>query len=107
MACPQIFQPYPSFVDRVRFVLVVDRGIEPVCWDGSEKQRVKTKGRNERTTRTTRSKYGSHKRIYPQYIDVPAKIASTGCILSCHCILSKLACQAYFHVPAIAGIDRF
>jgi hypothetical protein len=46
-------------------------------------------------------------RVLPQYIDVPAKIASTGCILSCHCILSKLACQAYFHVPAIAGIDRF
>jgi hypothetical protein len=47
----------------------------------------------------------SHKGL-PQYMDVQAKVASTGCILSCHSILSKLASEAYCHVPAIAGIDR-
>jgi hypothetical protein len=75
---------YPNLLvlDRRFFVLVVDRGIDPVWWDGSEK--AKSLGRKAGTT----EQQGQRGRIWhphkdlPQYVEVLAKCTSSGCTFS-------------------------
>ena len=75
---------YPNLLvlDRRFFVLVVDRRIDPVWWDGSEK--AKSLGRREERQNNKDNKVEirhPHKDL-PQYVEVLAKCTSSGCTFS-------------------------
>ena len=64
MSCPINVQTYSSLIDVFLSWWWIEGSTRCAGMEVRSKE-FRTKGRNDRTTRTMRSNYGIHKRIYP------------------------------------------